>query len=152
MSEVTILNQTTNQIQGDYNYEQTFIFDNKYITGNFLNNTGAKAEFAEGLVVGRIADGGANNGKIVPLDPAAVDGSQFPLGILKRGTISLADAAEAAVTVGVAGDVNENKVSFEGATTLDTIVSLRTLRDRIASDTLGIQLVESTELSDYDNQ
>lgn len=146
---VGVVGATTNQINGKYNYEQIFIFDNKYLSGQtFLNDTGAEADFDEGLVVGRIAA----DRKLVPLDPAAVDGSQYPVGILARGTGTLAIAGETTVTICNYGDVNENAVSFEGATTLDSIVDLRTLRDRIASDTMGIKLVLADELSEFDNE
>jgi hypothetical protein len=146
---LTVVGATTNQINGKYDYEQIFIFDNKYQGGQtFLNNTGAEAEFTTGLVLGRVAA----SEKLVPLDPAAVDGSQYPVGILASDTGTLAIAGETTVTMCVYGDVNENKVTFNGATTFASVVDLRTLRDRIASDTMGINLVVADELSEFDNE
>jgi hypothetical protein len=35
---------------------------------------------------------------------------------------------------------------------MDTVISARTIRDRIGADTVGIKLVGETELTGYDNQ
>jgi hypothetical protein len=51
----------------------------------------------------------------------------------------------------VAGDVAQEKLIFQGSDTLATVVSSRTLNDRIGADTVGVKLVSGTELTEYDN-
>jgi hypothetical protein len=144
----TIRSTTRNQVTVDYEYEVTFLYENRYLNNQaVLNNTGATITLVNGTVLGRIA---ATN-KLVPLDPAGADGSQYPVGVYKGGDLELADAAEDVCTICIAGSVNENKLDFVVATTLDAVIELKTVRDRIAADTAGIILVLSDELSNYDN-
>lgn len=138
---------TPAQATYDYEYEKIFIFDNFFLNGQtFVNNSGSEIENISGLVVGR----DPSSGNLVPLDPTATDGSQFPVGIILNPA-TVADAATETVAIGISGRVNENKVKFTGATTLATVVSNRQLRDRLACDTAGILLVASDELSEFDN-
>ena len=89
--------------------------------------------------------------KLVPVASAAVDGSQFPVGVLKTQVSDLADATDATVNVCISGDVVESKVILDGADTMDTIIDARPIKDRIAADTMGIKLVDSFELTGVDN-
>ena len=144
----TLRGDTRNQVTVDYEYEVTFLYENRYLNNQaVLNNTGATITLVNGTVLGRIA---ATN-KLVPLNPAGVDGSEFPVGIYKGGDLELAAAAEDVCTICIAGSVNENKLDFIVTATLDTVIKLKTVRDRIAADTAGIVLVLSDELSNYDN-
>jgi len=148
MADLTVRGATRNQITGDYNYQNTFLFENRFLNGQtILNNTGAEITVVEGTVLGRIAA----SRKLVPLDPAGVDGSQYPVGIYMGSDLVLADAGEDVCTIGIAGGVNENAITFLVTATLDTVIELKTVRDRIASDTAGIILVLNDELSNYDN-
>lgn len=129
-----------------------FLFDNKYIKGTFKNTTGAILDLVGGELIGRIADGGANNGLLVLCDATAVDGSQFPLGIMRNAYDDLANNATVTSTICVSGDVNKNALILKAGTTLASRVSLRTIEDRVLTDTAGIYLIESTELTKFDNQ
>jgi len=146
MSTGTPRDITRNQIIVDYNFEKAFLFDNNYSAGEYTNSTGSEVTLNLGRVMGRIAA----DGKLLPLDSTATDGSQFPVGILAE-TVTVADGASATLNFCVAGEINENVLSFTGAETLDTIVDSRQLRDRIAGDTEGIKLVTSIENTNFDN-
>lgn len=159
MSNVTIVNSTSNQFHADYDISKIFVFGNRYQQASFINGTGAQASFAAGTVVGRIAA----TGKITICDSTATDGSQFPIGILKTAITDLANAASIDANYCLKGDVVADKLVFSGAETLSTVVTVvdgdvaptnttyvKIMRDLIQA--LGIILVDSTELTGYDNQ
>lgn len=136
-----------NQIFVDKNSEKIFLRNCEYISLLFKNTTGGPLTLTGGELIGR--DSTTLKGAI--LASAAADGSQFPLGINATPSEELADDDEINIMVCVSGDVNEGSVILDGADTLDTLVSLRPIRDRIAADTQGVHLVFSDELTDYDN-
>lgn len=137
---------TRNQGAFDRSTEKIFIWNNEYISGTFLNDSGAELTLVGGELLGRVSA----TGKIIILKSAASDGSQFPLGI-NKSCITLAIAGEAEISLGVAGDVDQGLVILDGSDTLETPISLIQIRDRIAGDTKGIQLVESEDLTKLDN-
>lgn len=156
MSTVTTVNQTTNQAHFDYDISKIFVFGNRYTQDTLLNDSGALKTFYPGTVLGRIAA----TGKLVPCDSTATDGSQIPMGVLKS-EVELAIAGEATVYVCIKGDVVSSKLIFTGAETVDTVVTIqdsvpadttytRTMKDLIQST--GIILIETEELTDFDNQ
>lgn len=118
-------------------------FESAYIT----NAGGEDVTLPAGLVMGRITA----NGRVTPLEAEATDGSQFPVGIL-AANYTVAAGADQSVSLCVSGDVNEGMLSFLGSDTLDSVVDGRILRDRLAADTLGIKLVVSDELTEFDNE
>lgn len=150
MGDLNLRINTSNQVTADYDYEKLLLGDNIVKLVTFVNDTGAELSISEGLVLGRITDAGANNLKIKAFDSTNTDGSQNILGVLMND-YTLAIAEEFSVGVIVSGKVNSNKVSLSGTDTLDTIVSGKTIGDRIMSDTLGVNMVESTDLAFYDN-
>ena len=89
--------------------------------------------------------------EIVPHDSTASDGSEYPVGVL---------AVEAVVEEGVTvelmfcneGEVVESKVILADGDTMSTVISGRSIRDRIAADTVGIKLVGSDAMTATDNQ
>lgn len=156
MSTVTTVNQTPNQAHFDYDISKIFVFDNRYTQGTLLNASGASKTFYPGTVLGRIAA----NGKLIPCDSTATDGSQIPMGILKT-EITLGIAGEDEVNVCIKGDVVSSKLIFVGAETLATVVTIndsvpaattytRTMKDLIQST--GVILVDGDELTGFDNQ
>lgn len=136
------------QLTTNYDTSKTFIGDNRYENGTYTNPDGVEVTLAKGTVMGRVA---ATN-KLLPLESGASDGSQFPVGVLADDyTVDAYDDATVSICVG--GDVAAEKIVFaNGTDTTATVVSSRTLGDRIAGDTLGIKLVSGTELTGYDNQ
>lgn len=125
-----------------------FLWGNRYESVNYTNGTGSEKTLPAGLVMGRISA----SGLLLPLQSDAVDGSQLPVGVL-AADYTVANGATQEVSICVAGDVEESKLIFENGTdTLATVVAARRLRDRLAADTLGIKLVVSDELTDFDNE
>lgn len=122
-----------------------FLWNNRYDQADYT--AAADITLPAGTLLGRIQA----TGKVVPLASAAIDGSQFPVGILAQDTF-VANGATVSLTYCVAGDVAAGKVIYGGTDTGETVVSARSLKDRIASDTVGIKLVNSTSNSDFDNQ
>jgi hypothetical protein len=146
MSSQTIALNTGQQLTVNTDIGKIFVWENRYSDAAYTNGGGAPVTLTEGTLLGRIAA----TGKIVPLTSAANDGSQFPVGILNQ-TVIVAAGETRQLSFCVSGDVVENKVLLQGADTLDTVVAGKTIRDRIGSDTVGVKLVTSTELTGYDN-
>ena len=143
----TEISKTNNTLHTDYDVSKIFVFSNRYESETLLNASGGVKSFVPGTLMGRVTA----SGKLVPVASAAVDGSQFPVGILKTSVEDLADTGEATVNICIAGDVVESKVVLDGADTMDTIIDARPIKDRIAADTMGIKLVDSFELTGVDN-
>lgn len=145
---------TANQVlltgsQSIINYDTTklFLFGNRYKEVVYTNSTGSSVTLPAGLVMGRIAA----TEKVVPIAKSASDGSQFPVGINVKA-VTVANGATVNLTICVAGDVEKSLVLFPAGTDFDDVVSLRTIEDRIMSDTAGIFLIETTQLTGFDNQ
>lgn len=138
-SNQAIINSDTTKI---------FVWKNRYNSATYTNDTGETVTLASGTLLGRISA----TGEVYPLDSAAVDGSEYPVGVLLED-VTVLDTESATLTYCVSGDVVESKIIFLGyGDDISTVVDGKQLRDRIASDTVGINLVSSTELSAYDNQ
>lgn len=132
----------------NYNTAKIFVFDNRYTTGTYTNDTYDEVTLAAGTIMGRHAA----SDELKPLDASASDGTQFPVGILKEETV-VADGDVVTLTICVSGDVEESLLTFPtSGDDMNTVVSSKTLRDRIGSDTVGIKLVAGTENTILDNQ
>jgi hypothetical protein len=66
-------------------------------------------------------------------------------------TVAAGTTWNATVQYCCSGQVAQEKIGFSGTDTLTTVVSLRTLEDRIGSDTVGIILVATNENTRFDN-
>lgn len=148
MSSQTVSLNTGNQAIIKTETAKIFLWDNRFEDADYTNGGGAPVTLLAGTVMGRISA----SGKIVPLTSAAVDGSQLPVGILNDDWTVAAGATQK-MSICVSGDVAEEKILLQGGDTLETVVSSRRLRDRIAGDTVGIKIVKAAdELSGYDNE
>lgn len=146
MSAQTVRNNTGNQLTVDTDRSKIFLWRNRYDNADYTNASGGSVTLAAGTLLGRISA----TGKVIPLASAAADGSQFPVGILADDYI-VANGATISLAFCVSGDVATEKVVLAGADTLDTVISSRRIRDRIAADTVGIKLVATSEMTDFDN-
>jgi hypothetical protein len=146
-STATTSLSTSNARFTNYDFSKMFLGSNRHETAVFENGDSYDdVTIAVGSVMGRIAA----TGKVVLLDKDASDGSQFPVGInTEEVTIGAGD--EANLSLCVAGEVDETGLVFVTGTTLATVISGKTVADRIASDTVGIHLVASTDLTAFDN-
>lgn len=146
-STANTVNQTENQMTTNYDHSIIFLGNNNFETVTYTNGTGGEVALLAGTVMGRISA----DQKLLPLESDAVDGSQFPVGILTEPA-TVADGASVKLSICTRGDVEGNRlVFFNGTDDLDTVVSGRSLRDRIGGDTLGIKLYFSSENTAYDN-
>lgn len=148
MSTNNIVSNTGQQAFINTDTSKIFIWNNRYHTDSYVNNsTYDPITLLAGTVMGRIA----STGILIPSKSDASDGSQFPYGILADDMI-IAGGDTVKAPICISGDVVENKVVFTKiGDGLDTTVSSRRYRDRIMSDSAGIILVASTEMTDYDN-
>lgn len=139
---------TNNQVITNYDLSKVFLLNNRYQTGSYTNSGYTAILLPQGTVLGRIAATRA----IVPLVSTASDGSQFPIGILSQDYI-VQPGAVTSLMYGVCGDVAQEEIGFiNGTDTFNTIVSGRTLFDRIQCDSVGLFIKASVDLTDYDNQ
>lgn len=146
MSSNNIVLNTGQQAIINTDLSKIFVGNNRTETANYTNDTYDDVILTAGTLMGRIS---ATN-EITPLTSAAVDGSQFPVGVLNQTRV--VEAGETVtVAICVSGDVVESKVILQGADVMTTVISGRTIKDRIGADTVGIKLVGSNELTDYDN-
>lgn len=128
-------------------HKKLFVGENSFLDADYTNGTGDDVVLLKGTVMGRIH---ASN-KVTPMTSAATDGSQFPIGIL-ADDYSVADGATKSVRFCTGGKVDRGLVILTGADTFATVVSDKTIEDRIGSDTVGIILISFDELSELDNQ
>jgi hypothetical protein len=140
-----------NQLGVSYDFSKIFVFDNKYRKINIANATGNPLVLTAGMPIGTISA----TGKGAVLASGSTDGSQIPTGILAED-ITIADGTNEDVTICIGGKVAEEKLTLNGTDTLATSITdqgggTRILRDRLACDTLGIELVSATELTKIDN-
>ena len=145
MATYTNVNNTENQSTGQYDRSIIFLGNNSYESQPFKSNV-AEITLVAGTVMGRIS----GTGEVIPLVAAAVDGSAIPFGVLAENiVIPLGDTPN--LSICVEGKVAIEKLIFNGAETVATVVDSRRLDDRIAADTVGIKLVASVELTALDN-
>jgi len=147
MSEVNNVLNTDNQSFTNYNTEKIFIRDNETRRGeNYTNPVASETVLAAGTIMGRVTA----SGKLLPLASGAVDGSNIPVGVLST-EYTVPASANDLLTICISGHVDADGLVFDGADTLDTMIDGRTLRDRLNADTLGIKVIEGTQLSNFDN-
>lgn len=146
MSKSTIRLDNGQTLFVEFDLGKIFVRDNRYGKGNYTNSTYDTEELEAGTVLGRVA----STGKIAKYDAGASDGTQYPIGVL-ADNYSIEEGETKELAYCNAGDVVEDKLIFQGSDDLDTVVSGKTVRDRIGSDTVGIQLVSSTENTISDN-
>jgi hypothetical protein len=139
---------TNNGQQAKINTDRSkvFLWNRRSAKGQITNGTGAPITILEGTVMGRI---GATN-LLVAFTSAAVDGSQHPIGVLMTD-YTIAAGATADVFICDAGDVAAEKLLFQGADTLETVISGRRVKDLLQMNAPGLKLVYSTELTNFDN-
>jgi len=143
---VTTTTNTNNQLSNNYDYSKIFLFGNKYENGAITNGGGTDLELTAGQIMGRVA----SSNELVVMTSGAADGSQYPIGVLAENVIVPAGGT-IEIPICVFGEVAEEKIIFDGADDLTTVVDLKTYRDRIMSDTMGIKLIAATEMTKFDN-
>lgn len=147
MSTIDTVLNTGQQAITNVDTSKIFIWGNRFDKADYTNSTYDAVTLPAGTLLGR----NSSTLEVKPLTSGASDGSQFPVGILNEThTVEAGDTATLAYCV--AGDVAKEMVILQGSDDLDTVVSLKTIGDRIGSDTVGIKLVATDELTRFDNQ
>jgi hypothetical protein len=146
MSSQEVVSNTGNMAIINTDTSKIFIWENRYSKANLTNSGYDDVTYPVGTLLGRIG----SSQEVVPLVSTATDGSQYPVGILADDyTVEAGDTVE--VSFCNYGDVAEEMVVLDAGDTMDTLIDDRSIRDRIASDTVGIRLVPGTELTAEDN-
>jgi hypothetical protein len=147
MSSQTIALNNGQQAIIHTDLSRIFVGQNRYEKGSYNNATYDPITLTVGTLLGRVSA----TGLLKPLDSDAVDGSQFPVGVLAE-TITVEDGTTEDIYFCVSGDVIASKIILAAGDTLDTVISSRRLRDRIGADTVGIKIITAnTEMSAEDN-
>lgn len=146
MSEQTVGTNNGVQLFINTDLSKIFLWQNRHDKGSFNNATYDPLVMKAGTLLGRVA----TTQSLKICSSAETDGSQFPVGVLSEDiTIEEGDVVD--VSFCVSGDVAEEQVILHNADTMNTVISSRSMRDRIASDTVGIKLVQSDEMTAFDN-
>lgn len=141
MSTITQSTPTRNQLTNQYDFSKTFLFDNKYRKVN-IAASGADVVLAVGTLIGAV-------GATYQVYASGTANIQL-IGVCAEA-VTIADGSNLDVEVCIAGRVAESKISLDGSDTLATVVANKTIRDRIASDSMGIELADGDELTADDN-
>ena len=150
MSSNEIVVNQGKQVFVNTDTSKLFLGENHYDSATYTNSSYDEVTLVAGTLMGRIATPGGANSHVVPLESGATNGSQYPVGILADDYV-VAAGDSISVAYCVEGEVASELVILQGSDTLPTVISGRTIKDRIAADTVGIKLVVSDELTGYDN-
>jgi hypothetical protein len=140
MSSITQQTATRNQLFSEYDVSKIFIGDNKYRKVNIASTP--ELALTAGMVIGVV---GITHGVY-----KSGTSNMLPVGVLAE-SVTVPAASNVDVTICNAGKIAEEKVTLDGSDTLATIVSNRSIRDMLISNTIGIELVTTSELTASDN-
>ena len=134
-----------NQSTADYQTKKICIWDNRFLEGTFVNNTGGSLTLVPGMMVARHATL-ANT--FIPLVAGSL--ANF-IGIaVQEGSIVLADAGTVNINIVVAGTVDGTQLTPPATTTLDTVQGGKSLEDII--NAVGLHIDRSAvEQTKFDN-
>ncbi|AGF91654.1 structural protein [Cellulophaga phage phi47:1] len=137
-------NGTRNQSTADFSRSNVFIFGNRYTRASILNGSGDDVVFEDGILVMRSA---TDTTKIVPVLLTA--DLAKTIGVLKTDEVEVADGASVSVHFAHKGELDGNLLVLPEASTLNTLVGDRTLKDVLTG--LGFIVSNVAEDSKFDN-
>ena len=143
----TIGTNTSNQLNVDYQSKNLLRGNNEFSYGD-VTASGADVELTMGEVMGRISA----TGKLVPLLHSASDGSQYPAGLAYFGinaTKTVTDGTTDSIELVYQGRVDASLINFGTASTLDSVVGGRTVRDWLRD--IGLVLIDPQEQTGFAN-
>jgi hypothetical protein len=125
-----------------------FIRENRYERDSYVNNSGYDPiTLKAGTIMGRISA----TGILVPWTSTASDGSQNVVGIL-ADDMQIAGGATAAASICIYGDVAKEQLVFtKPGDAFETVVAGRRVFDKIKSETAGIRIITTDEMTNFDN-
>lgn len=141
MSTITNQLNTSNALINDYDLSKFLLGDNAFIKVEYTAS--GDTDLSQGLVMGRVSV----TGKAAKLASGAGDGSEYPLGCIVQD-VTVKDGETATLTLVNKGRIAKDIVSFD-SDDLTTAVDSRQLQDWLSD--IGLELVEKTELTNYDN-
>lgn len=144
-SNEQVLN-TGQQATTNYDVSKIFLWNNRFESGEVQNSTYDDLTLPMGRLMGRVTI----TGKLKAHNSSNTDGSEYPIGVLNQEHIIEAGETKT-VSICISGDVAEEKVVLYGSDLMSTAVDGRQIRDRIQSDSVGIILRTTDELTGYDN-
>lgn len=145
--KVTVVKQTDSQLNVDYQKSNLLRGNNEFASGE-VTAAGADVSLEIGMVMGRISA----TKKLVALDHTASDGSQYPAGLCYLGINTektVADGTTKEIEVVYQGRVDGSLINFGSASTLDSVVSGRTIEDLLRA--LGLVLIDPQEQTGFAN-
>lgn len=147
MSINTVVFNNGQQLQVNTNLAKLFPFgsENRLVYA-YTNSTYVQQTISAGTVMGVVA----TTGQVKPMTSAAVDGSQFPMGILSED-YTIEAGAVMNMSIMVKGRVRQDMLLLQGSDTLSTVVSSRRIFERIGSDSVGILIIPVTSATNYEN-
>jgi|SRR5690606_1284296 len=145
MSKYTIRTDTGRMLGVEYDLSKIFVRNNRHEDADYTNSSYEDENMLAGTLLGKVSA----NGKLKKYDPAASDGSQIPVGVLRENCVITAGSTEK-LTYCIGGDVVRDKVILQGSAQLDNVVSGRTIADHLQTNTTII-LVRSTDNTKSDN-
>lgn len=128
--------------------KESLLGSNQFRDSLSYTDSGAGSTLLNMVVVGEVS---ASPGTFLPCVHTAVDGSQYPIGALWLGASeSIAVGAgltRSGLTVVDKGRIDVNDLTFGGASTIDSVVGGRTLRELLLSK--GLILVNPVENTQF---
>lgn len=144
-SSTTALNQS-NQLIVHHEHSKLVVWNPILGKGSFTNSTGDSLTIPEGKVLGRITSGGA----LAICASGNSNGSQIPRFLnFEAKTVANGETVELNYVEG--GDVDQNKIVFDGSDGLTTAVGTAGIMKDLLVANSRIHIVASTEMTAYDN-
>lgn len=144
MSEITTIEQTSNKLVTNYDVSKFCLGDNSFIDV-IVTASGADVALVQGNVLGVIAA----TDKAIKLSYDAADGSKYPVGACVISQ-TVKDGSSQTVRLVNKGKIEISKLSFETDTTIDSLVDSQAIKYHL--NKMGLELISSTDLTNYDNQ
>lgn len=139
---ITQQTATRNQLFSAYDVSKTFLANCIFRAVTIANASGNPLILTAGMAIGAV-------GATYQVFKSGTSNIQL-IGVCAED-ITIADGDSAVVTIAIGGKIDENKLDLDGTDTLATVISNKTIRDRFASDTLGIYFASTEELTADDN-
>lgn len=139
---------TRNQGTYDTDRSQLLVFGNAFVTGVYINVSGAAESVALGQVMGKVAA----TGNWTVCKSAAVDGSQIPRGIMLDVLTDIADAATVDyINIVNGGKLRSDLIVYDGTDDADTLVGGVRMSDLLITNSKDIELITVEDDTVFDN-
>jgi hypothetical protein len=142
MSSIDQQTATRNQLFSAYDVSKIFLANCIFRAVTIANSSGSDLSLTAGMAIGAVSatyqvfKSGTSNIQLI--------------GVCAED-ITIPNGESKTVNICIGGKIDENKITLDGTDTLATVVAYKTIRDRFASDTLGIYFAATDELTGDDN-